>query len=175
MKKIFSILLITIIFVACKNKEVDTIDSTQSDASKYPYSLKKVQGWQMNSDSKNMITAMMLIKTFEKFDTAGMGKILADSVEFDLDGYQFKGTKSLFLKQIQGEFAKMASFKIDMEDAESVINKDKSEECVSLWYNQISTTKEGKIDTINLYNDIKLKNGKVIRLSEYAQHPMKKL
>jgi len=55
-----------------------------------------------------------------------------------------------------------------------VINKDKSEEWVSLWYSQVSTTKDGKSDTVSLYNDIKLKDGKVFRLSEYIQHPMKK-
>lgn len=175
MKKILSLSLIALLFAACQNKEAKTKDSaTTADTTKYPYTVKKVQNWEMNSDSKNLVTAMTFIKTFENLDTASMGKVLADSVWLTLDGYQFKGTKPEFLKQVQGEFAKMSSFKIQMQDAESVINKDKSEEWVSLWYSQVSTTKDGKVDTVNLFNDIKLKDGKVIGLSEYVQHPMKK-
>ncbi|GGI26428.1 hypothetical protein [Pedobacter mendelii] len=174
MKKLSILFSLIVLFAACQNKEVKTTDSATSDTTKYPYAVKKVQNWAMNPDSKNLITAMTLIKTFENLDTSSMGKVLADSVWFDLDGYQFKGTKAEFLKQIQSEFNKMSGFKIQMEDAESVINKDKSEEWVSLWYSQISTTKTGKADTVNLFNDIKLKGGKVSGLSEYIQHPMKK-
>ncbi|MFC4210841.1 hypothetical protein ACFOWA_06595 [Pedobacter lithocola] len=174
MKKLSFLLSIALFFAACQSKEAKTTDAATSDTTKYPYQLKKAQNWAMNTDPNNMVTAMTLIKTLENLDTAGMGKVLADSVMFDLDGYQFKGTKPEFLKQIQGEFAKMSGFKVTMEDAESVINKDKTEEWVSLWYSQISTTKDGKSDTVKLFNDIKLKDGKVLRLSEYVQHPMKK-
>ncbi|MFC3563553.1 hypothetical protein [Pedobacter jamesrossensis] len=174
MKKLFLLLASALFLASCQTKETKKADSVSTDTTKYPYAIEKMQSWQMNTDSKNALTAMNLIKTFENLDTASMGKILSDSVLFDLDGYQFKGTKSEFLKEIQREFAKMSSFKIKMLDFESVINTDKSEEWVSLWYKQISTTKDGKSDTIGLYNDIKLKDGKVVRLSEYVQHPAKK-
>jgi hypothetical protein len=174
MKKLSSLILASLFFAACQNKEAKTTDSATADTTRYPYTIKQVQNWEMNPDSKNPVAAMTLIKTFENLDTASMGKILADSVAFDLDGYRFKGTKPQFLKEIQGEFEKMTGFKIEMQDMESVVNKNKTEEWVSLWYSQVSTTKAGKADTVALYNDIQFKNGKVIRLSEYVQHPMKK-
>lgn len=174
MKNLSLLFIVALFFTACQTKETKSTESVLADSTSYPYTIKKMQSWEMNADSKNALTAMVLIKTFENLDTAAMGKILADSVSFDLDGYKFKGTKPEFLNQIQSEFAKMSSFKIEMQDMESVVNKDKSEEWVSLWYTQISTTKEGKSDTISLYNDIKIKEGKVVRLSEYVQHPMKK-
>jgi hypothetical protein len=174
MNKLSSLILAYLLFAACQNKETKTTDSVAADTTKYPYSIKQVQSWEMNPDTKNAVTAMNLIKTFENLDTASMGKILADSVAFDLDGYRFKGTKPQFLKEIQGEFEKMKGFKIEMQDMESVVNKDKTEEWVSLWYSQVSTTKAGKADTVALFNDIQFKNGKVVRLSEYVQHPMKK-
>ena len=174
MKKLLTPLAAVLLLAACQNHDPKIVSPSSSDTTKYPFQIKKVHNWEMNSDSKNLVVAMTLLKTFENLDTAGMKKVLADSVWFILDGYKFKGTKPEFLKQIQGEFAKMSSFKIEIEDAESVINKDKSEEWVSLWYNQISVMKDGKADTINLFNDIKLKDGKVLGLSEYVQHPMKK-
>jgi len=174
MKNLSFLLFAAIFITSCQTKETKSTASVNTDTTKYPYTIKKMQSWEMNSDGKNALTAMALIKTFENLDTAGMGRILADSVSFDLDGYKFKGTKPEFLNQIQSEFSKMSGFKIEMQDMESVINKDKSEEWVSLWYSQVSTTKDGKSDTVSLYNDIKLKDGKVVRLSEYIQHPMKK-
>lgn len=174
MKKFSSLMLIALLFAACQSKNATSSDSAKADTTKYPYTIKKANNWEINTDSKNLVIATTLIKTFENLDTVNMSKVLADSVWFVLDGYKFKGTKPQFLKEIQEEFGKMSSFKIQMQDMESVVNKDKSEEWVSLWYNQISTTKDGKSDTINLFNDIKLKNGKVEGLSEYVQHPMKK-
>jgi len=174
MKTLLTPLVAVLLLAACQNHDPKIVSAQSSDTTKYPFQIKKIQNWEMNSDSKNLVVAMTLLKTFENLDTAGMKKVLADSVWFTLDGYKFKGTKPEFLKQIQGEFAKMKSFRIEIEDAESVINKDKSEEWVSLWYNQISVMKDGKADTINLFNDIKLKDGKVLGLSEYVQHPMKK-
>lgn len=174
MKKFSSLMLIALLFAACQSKESSGTDTAKADTTKYPYTLKKVSNWEMNSDTKNLMAATTLIKTFENLDTANMSKVLADSVWFMLDGYKFKGTKPQFLKEIQMEFGKMKSFKIQMEDMESVISKDKSEEWVSLWYHQVSSTKDGKSDTVSLFNDIKLKNGKVEGLSEYVQHPMKK-
>ncbi|TCD28220.1 hypothetical protein EZ456_05895 [Pedobacter psychrodurus] len=174
MKKLSCLIMATLLFAACENKEAKTTDTATADSTKYPYTIKQVQNWEMNPDTKNAITAMTLIKTFENLDTASMSKVLADSVALDVDGYKFKGTKPQFLEEIQGEFDKMKGFKIEMHDMESVVNKDKSEEWVSLWYSQVSTTKEGKTDTVALFNDIQLKNGKVVRLSEYVQHPMKK-
>ena len=173
MKKISSLLLMALFFAACQNKDVKTTEADSADTTKYPYTFKKQQGWEMNKDSKNGVIALSTIKSFENMDTTAMGKLLADSVWFNLDGYKFKGTKAQFLNQIQGEFAKMSSFKIEMEDMASVINKDKTEEWVSLWYKQVTATKDGKIDTIQLYNDFKIKDGKVQGLSEYVPHPMK--
>ncbi len=174
MKKLSTLIVATLLFAACENKEAKTTDTTTADSTKYPYTIKQVQNWEMNPDTKNAVTAMTLIKTFENLDTASMSKVLADSMALAVDSYQFKGTKAQFLKEVQGEFNKMKGFKIEMQDMESVVNKDKSEEWVSLWYNQVSTTKDGKTDTVALFNDIQLKNGKVVRLSEYIQHPMKK-
>ncbi|RZK21729.1 MAG: hypothetical protein EOO86_00130 [Pedobacter sp.] len=173
MKTISSLFLIAILFAACQNKEAKTTNVQSADTTNYPYTFKKTQGWEMNKESKNAMAALNLIKSFENMDTASMGKLLQDSVWFHLDGYKFKGTKSQFLNEIQGEFAKMKSFNIEMEDMASVINKDKTEEWVSLWYKQVTTTKDNKVDTIQLYNDFKIKDGKVQGLSEYVQHPMK--
>jgi hypothetical protein len=56
-----------------------------------------------------------------------------------------------------------------MYDWESVISKDKSEEWVTLWYSQKWETPKGAKDSTDVIDDLQLKNGKIIRLSEYTR------
>ncbi len=56
-----------------------------------------------------------------------------------------------------------------MEDWESVISKDKSEELVTLWYNYNTDTKAGVKDSVDVVNDMKFKDGKIVRLDQYTR------
>ena len=57
----------TLLFTACENKEAKTTDmAAVADSTKYPYTIKQVQNWEMNPDTKNAVTAMTLIKNIRK-------------------------------------------------------------------------------------------------------------
>jgi hypothetical protein len=58
---------------------------------------------------------------------------------------------------------------IKMDDWESVISKDKKDEWVTLWYTQHWETKAGVKDSSAIINDLKIKDGKIIRLDEYTR------
>lgn len=64
--------------------------------------------------------------------------------------------------------------KVNMYDYVSVISGDKSEEWVTLWYKQLWKNEKGETDSINVVNDIKLKNGKMIELDEKSSRFMVK-
>jgi hypothetical protein len=136
--------------------------------------IKDAETWEMNTDSKNLLVAMNAVKAFENRDTAALKAFIGDSINLVVDGYEFKGLKADFIKSAQEEMNKYKSITIKMEDAESVINKDKSKQWVSLWYKQYWEDKDGKKDSVNYFNDIKIKDGKVVIWSEYVQHAMKK-
>jgi hypothetical protein len=62
-----------------------------------------------------------------------------------------------------------------MEDWESVVSKDKSMEYVSLWYKQYFTDANGKADSIECMDDLRMKNGKIAMINEKIRHyPAKK-
>ena len=64
---------------------------------------------------------------------------------------------------------------INMQDYESVISADKQVEYVTLWYKQAWKDEKGKADSMNVIDDCKMKNGKMISLDEKVQHyPAKK-
>ncbi len=173
-KKLVPLFAVALLLAACQSKEAKTTDLVATDTTKYPYTPKKVHSWQMNPEPQNMVAAMSALKGFAALDTAAVKPFLGDSIWLMVDNYSFKGTRSQFLGEAQHEIDRFKHIQVDMEDMESVISKDKSEEWVSLWYKQISTMKDGKTDTVNCFNDFKMKDGKVVGWSEYVQHPMKR-
>ena len=173
MKKLNALFFGVLLFAACQNKETATTD-VKSNATVYPYTIKDAEDWEMSTDSKNMVIAMSAVKAFENRDTAALKAFIGDSINLIVDGYEFKGLKADFLKSAQEEMNKYKSITISMEDAESVTNKDKSKQWVSLWYKQYWEDKDGKKDSVRYFNDIQLKDGKVVIWSEYVQHAMKK-
>ncbi|RZK58436.1 MAG: hypothetical protein EOO91_08280 [Pedobacter sp.] len=174
MKKLAFLFLVALCFAACQNKETTATAGSSSDTTKYPYTIKDPEEWEMNSDPKNLLVAMNTVKAFENSDTAALKPLIGDSIHLIVDSYEFKGLKADFLKTAQMEMDKYKSISITLQDRESVISKSKKEEWVSLWYKQVSEMKDGKKDTVNFFNDLRLKEGKVIIWSEYVQHPMQK-
>lgn len=174
MKKLSFLFLVALSFAACQNKETMATGGSSSDTTKYPYTIKDPEEWEMNSDPKNLLLAMNTVKAFENLDTTALKPLIGDSIHLIVDSYEFKGLKGDFLKTAQMEMDKYKSITITLQDRESVISKSKKEEWVSLWYKQVSEMKDGKKDTLNFFNDLRIKDGKVIIWSEYVQHPMKK-
>lgn len=62
------------------------------------------------------------------------------------------------------------SMSIKMNDWESVISKDKKTEYVSLWYKEITTDRNGKVDSVECMDDMEIKNGKIVSLNEKQRH-----
>ncbi|WP_316737439.1 hypothetical protein [Pedobacter aquatilis] len=159
------------LLVACQYNGPKIKDIFSADTSSSPYKIELNKHWQIGTDSTNSIKMLKLLKGFEKLDTAMMSVDMADTVTFFLDGYRFKGTKKHFLDQMEFEFNRMTSFKITVYEVVPFVNDE--EESVNLWYEQINITKEGKIDTVYLYNKVKFTDGKLVELLEYIQHPIK--
>ena len=61
------------------------------------------------------------------------------------------------------------NYSIKMQDWESVISKDKTEEYVTLWYREYKENTNGKKDSMDVVNDLKMKDGKIIGLDQYIR------
>jgi hypothetical protein len=171
MKKIHLLFLAPLLMVACQTKPVANAASTSADSTiKLPYSLKKESAWQMNPDKHNLQTALNAIKAFETNDTTAMKGLIADSIHVYYEGGEFNGKRADFLKAVKQEMDMYKDMHVDMDDWESVINKDKSEEWVSTWYKQKWQNNKGKTDSLQVFNDMKLKGGKLVRWVDYARH-----
>lgn len=174
MKKILTLLSCALFFSACQTNVVQEVEMTSLDTAAFPYKVKDYGNWQMNSNQSNVTLAMNTVKAFCALDTNALKPMLGDSIHLTIDAYEFKGTNSQFLAMAKEEMNKYKSIQVKMQDVESVMSKDKKTEYVSLWYKQYNEMKDGTRDSVNLFNDFKIKNGKVIEWSEYVQRFMKK-
>lgn len=140
-----------------------------------PYTLSKpYKNWQPG-DQQHALTVMNSLKAWENGDIPKSMEAFADSVEINFDNWVGKFSKDSLAKQFTTYRGTLSSAVIKMEDWESVIAEDKSEEYVTLWYKQYNTDKKGKTDSVFCINDAMIKNGKIASLSEAVRHyPAKK-
>ncbi len=123
---------------------------------------------------EHVATVLNALKAYETGDIDACVKEFADSVSIEFDEYEAKlsndSLKSFFKEGRSGS----ASITIKMNDWESVISKDKKKEYVSLWYKEIRTDKNGKIDSVSVMDDLLIENGKIAGLDEKTRKYAKK-
>jgi len=150
-----------------------TTTKTDSDSipvnMEFAYTIEHPADNWVPGDLKHVQTVLAGLKAYETGDMATCAKSFGDSVALKFDGMETR----LSNDSLKGFFAagrnQYANVSVKMGDWESVISKDKSEEYVSLWYKVINTDKKGKIDSMDIMDDLKIKDGKVIELTQHQR------
>jgi hypothetical protein len=184
MKRSLFFLCMMLFVVSCNDSgttETKAGDSPKATEAKtadvvIPYTLsdEPYKDWQPG-DKNHAVTVMNSLKGFETGDMAACLAAFGDSVDIRFDGFRQKFSKDSLAKFFTAERAKVSSVKIYMDDWESVISKDKTVEYVTLWYKQVVTDTKGKVDSVNVVDDCRIKNGKIVTLDEKIQrYPAKK-
>ena len=173
MKKYLSIIACAALLAACSTSTPNSEETADTSAvvdAKFPFAKQKGQDWEINKDDANTVIALNALKSIERKDYKAIGDDTADSVKSEIDGLKFNGTKAEMMKANKDFFATLRSIKIVPNDWLSVVNKDKSQEWVRVWYSQYWEDMQGKRDSINVFNDIRLRSGKITEWNEYLQH-----
>lgn len=170
MKKL-SFLFLAIVAFSCNSPEPSTTDAIKDSSSatvNFPYSIEHPDNWEMNSNANTLI-ALKSIKAWEEKKIDEAVSYFADSVRLQFDGLDTKMSNDSLKAFFDAGWKNYKNIQLKMEDWESVVSKDKSEEWVTLWYKQIWETTAGVKDSIAMINDLQFKNGKVIKLTEYTR------
>lgn len=169
MKKSVLIFFATAIIAGCDSKPVSTETAAVAEVEKIDYAYLPANhapdNWE-SGDQKNIAIVLKSLKAFEMGNVDASLEAFADSVEFAADGIDRKFSKAELKAQFSEAWANMSGMKIQMDDYETVVSKDKKNNWVSLWYKQIMTGKSGKVDSVYCMNDIKIENGKITVLDE---------
>jgi hypothetical protein len=175
MKKLILFFFVGIVFSSCNEQGTESKDVAKDSTTvptppmmNYPYTIDHPDNWDMGSTANTMV-ALSALKGYETGNIAECMKYFGDSVQLQFDAFD----KKLPADSVQALFTKsrgaMKSMEVKMSDWESVISKDKKEEWVTLWYSQKWEDMKGKKDSANVIDDLKLKDGKIIRLDEYTR------
>lgn len=173
MKNYLSIIICAALLAACSSPTSDaseTVDTSVVVKTNFPFAKQKGKDWEINKDDANTVIALNALKSIERKDYKAISDDTADSIKSEIDGLKFNGTKAQMMKANKDFFATLRSIKIVPNNWLSVVNKDKSQEWVRVWYSQYWEDMQGKRDSINVFNDIRLKSGKITEWNEYLQH-----
>lgn len=175
MKKTIFVALASAFIFSCNSKPESTETTAKDSAAAEPvvenisYAYTPVHhqpdNWDMG-DQKNVALVLASLKAFENGKVEDALAAFADSVQWSADGFDKKLSKEEIRKEFTDAWAKMASTKIDMDDYETVVSKDKKDNWVGLWYKQTTTYKSGKKDSLYFMDDLKIENGKITVLDE---------
>ncbi len=179
MKRITKTLLILlsggITITSCNNASTPANETTKDTSAivvaqpmDYPYKIDKPDNWDMGSQ-QNTMNALKALKAWETRNYEESVKYFADSVQLRFDAYEKKVSNDTLKAIFNRDASNLKSAVVKMEDWESVISKDKKTEYVTLWYRQYTENNEGKKDSVDVINDIKMKDGKIIGLDEYRR------
>ena len=133
-----------------------------------PYKIDNYREWEPGSSS-NMVNAMNALKKWEEGKMDESVTYFADTIRVEFDGPGMTLSNDSLKHVFMSGWNEYKSVSIKMQDAESVISKDKKEEWVTLWYRQTTETKKGVKDSVDVINDIRMKNGKIVLLDEYTR------
>lgn len=180
MKQIFFVAFAAFLLHGCKPATTETtISDTAMKAAppeenvEYAYKIDHPDNWETGS-KQNTATVLKALKAFENGDIDACMQGFADTVRVEMNSFEGTMSNDSLKAMFKRERGGLKTLKIDMEDWESVISKDKSLEYVSLWYKQYWTDNTGKSDSLEVMDDLRMKGGKIVMLNEkIRQYPHK--
>lgn len=169
-------MLSIVLFIAGCKDDKDTNAKTASGSAsgtKYDYAYTPFDHdpvyWEQG-DQQNLVNATKALKAFETGKVDESISYFADSLQFTADNVDMMIPRDTLKSWFEGTWQMTKSIKVEMDDYESVISKDKKKEYVTLWFKEVVTDKSGKVDSLAYVDDIGFKNGKIISMDEKTRH-----
>lgn len=177
MRHLMIVTCVAFAIAGCNNETKDkTASETTETKTMAPADVKlpiplamPYRNWQIMDNNDNTIAAMNSLKAFIDKDYTALAATLGDSINVRLDGYAAKLSRDSAVKVFAAQRPMYVDLAVTMYDYESVISADKKDEYVTLWYKQAWKDDKGKADSMNVVDDCKMKNGKMIELDEKVQ------
>ncbi|MFY7840252.1 MAG: hypothetical protein ACOVP7_08240 [Lacibacter sp.] len=179
MKQILAFLCMALAITSCNNSQEKTAETTTTDAPAaaevtLPYTLSSpYHNWAIGS-TENVAAAMAGLKAFVDKDSAALAASIGDSLELNFDLLQTKLSRDSAMKFFADARKMYNDLKVVMHDYVSVISADKKTEWVTIWYTQSWKDAKGVADSVQVVNDIRMSNGKMVELDEKSSRFQKK-
>ena len=167
-KYILIILLLSVYLVACDN-QTKTEKSTASSI-KLPYEAVYATEFTNDVPDSCLLLALNTYKYWEAGDMKGLRSTMGDSMYVNgADGMKFRGLTDSMIPIWSKYRDSLSSVKITMDVWLKSHSVKDSVDYVNVWYKEIDTYKNGKVDSANYEDDNGFKNGKIIWYSSHRQ------
>lgn len=134
----------------------------------YPYQIAQADFWEMGNP-ENARIVLLANKALENRNVEEALKYFSDSVDIFLGGLAKRFPKDSLRPVLTKATTYLKDNTIQMIDWISVRAKDKSQECVTLWFLNYVPLPEGGKDSTMMIQDLELKNGKIAMMAEYKR------
>ena len=175
MKKIFiGIITLSAVVMACNEKKQEAKTESGSTLA-LPYKASYTTDFNTNVSDSALLLVLNSYKYWESGDLTALRSTMGDSMDVQgADGFQFHGLTDSLMPKWKVARDSMSSVVITMEVwLKNHALKD-SMDYINVWYKEIDTYKNGKVDSANYEDDNAVKNGKIIWYSSHKQQLGKK-
>ncbi|HEY6974725.1 MAG TPA: hypothetical protein VH396_00465 [Chitinophagaceae bacterium] len=163
MKKLLFILIISIIYSACTNRTAGLHEIGKTDPVSLPYIPDYSSKFSIANDS-NSLAVLNNYKAWETGDMDAFRNTLGDSISFYFsNGEKFRGTRDSVMYYASKFRDSLSKVEIKMDAWIPLHTEDKNQDWVSVWYTEIDTYKNGKVDSAYYQDDNMLdKNRRIV-------------
>jgi hypothetical protein len=171
MKNIFVFACAILLCISCNTNPQKNNNSNIADAkdtTAYPYKATYSSDLSMQSNPEIAKKVLTVWKMYENKQMDSMQSYYADTVTYDdANGNHFHGASAGLLALAKKEMEKLDSLRFDISSWESIHSNDKNEDWVNIWCAERSYPKNGMPDTTLMYEQWKVKDGKVYYFNQY--------
>ncbi len=155
-------------------KPIDDSVTTSAANLDYAYTRTNKSNYVMG-DPAQIQMVLTSLKAFETNNLDALVSNFSDTVELNFDNYHAKVSRDSAKTILANNRSRYDSYSINMHDWETVKSTNTEDEWVSLWYTEIYKEKGGKLDSVNVMDDVKIQDGKITEISGYIRRfPTKK-
>lgn len=166
-------LVIGVAVAACTpaEKPAETIAAMSIEL---PYVADYSSAVNLNVSDQGLQTVLNSYKAWEKGDYRALRASLSDSVTFNAwDGFEYSGKAEGLMERWTASRDSLSEVKIKMHAWTKSHFIDKNTDVITVWYTEIDTHKDGKIDSAYWSDVNMIKDGKISWYSQYRQTPKK--
>lgn len=172
MKKLLSLAAFAILLAACTpaEKAEETAKDTTTPSVQMPYTADYSSDVSQEVSDQDVLAVLNSYKAWENGDMKALRATLSDTVSFNAwDGFKYEGLADGLLKRWASSRDSISSVKIKMHVWAKNHFVDKKSDVVTVWYTEIDTYKNGKIDSAYWADVNIVQNGKIRRYLQYRQ------
>ena len=169
MKYLLIAFAVTGLLVACTDQQTKTSDSAVSSV-QLPYTAQYATEFTNDVSDADLLLVLNSYKYWETGDMAALRATLGDSIYVvGGTGFKFEGPTDSLMKTWALSRDSLSSVSITMDVWLKNHSVKDSTDFINVWYKEIDTYKDGRVDSANYEDDNIVKNGKIVWFSSHKQ------